>query len=267
MTLCLLVISVTNKVMAHEATATYLANEAILIENDGAKVLFDPFFHKTFGVYQPLLEHTKQAVFESKPPFNEINVIAISHAHADHFAADVVLEYLLRYPDTLLVAPEQAIVELQQLPGAENISKQLVSVKLDFNDPPKTLNIAGFIFEAVRIPHAGWPGRADIQNIVWRVTFKNNDSPVTIMHMGDADPNDDHYIPYKKHWQSRQTDTAFPPYWFYSSAEGEDILSDIINAKHSIGIHVPMDVPKQLKAMDKDYFSKPGESRKVVHQH
>jgi hypothetical protein len=57
----------------------------------------------------------------------------------------------------------------------------------------------------VRIPHAGWPGRADIENLVFRVTLKSQSESVTVMHMGDADDN--HYLPYKSHWQKRISDT------------------------------------------------------------
>jgi len=43
-----------HKELAHEkhATATYLANEAVLISVAEHKVLFDPFFHNDYGTYQ-----------------------------------------------------------------------------------------------------------------------------------------------------------------------------------------------------------------------
>jgi hypothetical protein len=35
-------------VMAHQASVTYVANEAVLITNGDKKVLFDPFFSSSF---------------------------------------------------------------------------------------------------------------------------------------------------------------------------------------------------------------------------
>ena len=70
------------------------------------------------------------------------------------------------------------------------------------------------MIDAVRIPHAGWPSRADIENLVFRVPLKNQGTSVTVMHLGDADPDADHYLQYKDHWQQRVSDTALPPYWF-----------------------------------------------------
>ncbi|MFT6990597.1 MAG: L-ascorbate metabolism protein UlaG (beta-lactamase superfamily) [Paraglaciecola sp.] len=253
--------------MAHQASIHYVANEAVLITNGDKKVLFDPFFHQAFGTYQLVPEDTKQAIFSGRPPFDNLTAIVISHAHGDHFAADEVLKYLLHYPNTQLIAPEQAVTELIALAGSDLILTQLNSVKLAFNQEPKTLEVAGLMIDAVRIPHAGWPGRANIENLVFRVTLKNQDSSVTVMHMGDADPDDDHYLPYKNHWQERVTDTALPPYWFYFTAEGRDILADILNIKKSIGIHVPIKIPTQLKSSGYDYFSKPGEMRNIDEYH
>jgi L-ascorbate metabolism protein UlaG (beta-lactamase superfamily) len=249
--------------LAHQTSVTYVANEAVLITNGNQKVLFDPFFHQAFGTYQLVPEDTKLAIFNGIPPFDNLTAIIISHAHGDHFAADDVLKYLQKYPNTQLIAPQQAVTELNALSGADQILPQVSSVKLAFNQGPKTLEVAGLVIDAVRIPHAGWPGRANIENLVFRVTLKNQGTSVTVMHMGDADPDDNHYLLYKDHWQKRVTDTALPPYWFYFSAEGRAILSDILNIKKSIGIHVPIEIPSQLKSSGEDYFSKPGESRLI----
>lgn len=254
-------------VMAHQASVTYVANEAVLITNGEKKVLFDPFFHQAFGTYQLVPEDTKHAIFSGAAPFDNLTAIVISHAHGDHFSAEDVLRYFQKHPKTQLIAPEQAVIELMELVGANQISAQVTSVKLAFSQAPKTLEVAGLVIDAVRIPHAGWPGRANVENLVFRVTLKNQDSSVTVMHMGDADPNDEHYLPYKDHWQKRISDTALPPYWFYSSAEGRDILTDILNVKKSIGIHVPIDIPNHLKSSNEDYFSKPGEMRNIDKSH
>ncbi|WP_299079784.1 MBL fold metallo-hydrolase [uncultured Paraglaciecola sp.] len=264
--LCLIACS-HSKVFAHQASATYVANEAVLIVNGNQKVLFDPFFHRDFGTYQLVPKETRQAIFDARPPFDNLDAIVISHAHDDHFSAEDVLKYLLKHSKTKLVAPQQAVNAIRLLNGAKAIESQLVSVNLVFDQPPQTLKVADLLIEAVRIPHAGWPARAEVENIVFRVTLKEQDNQVTVMHLGDADPDDEHYIKYKDHWHKRISNTAFPPYWFYLSAEGNDILSDILNVKQSVGIHVPTQVPNSLKSSGKDYFSRPGEKRIIKNSH
>ena len=117
------------------------------------------------------------------------------------------------------------------------------------------------IVEAVRIAHAGWPQRKNIQNIVFRVEIKDD---VTVMHLGDADPNSIHFSPYQKHWSSKITDTAFPPYWFYLSEQGKELIETTLNTKSSIGIHVPKKIPKNLVESDKVFFHLPGETAVVL---
>ena len=259
---------------AHQraASATYLGNEAILVTGLGGKVLFDPFFHTNFGIYQLVPDGIKQALIHGKAPYDNINAIVISHAHADHFAAQDVLSYLQTFAKTKLIAPKQAVDKVLALitdrKSAKQIGSQMHSIDLALGDAPLSVEVGMMTFEAVRIPHSGWPGRAEIENIVFRVTLANGSNGAsTVMHMGDADGNVQHYLPYKQHWQTRQTDMVFPPYWFYDSAQGNDILQEIINARQSAGVHVPVAAPSRLKNSAHDYFSRPGEQRKITHQH
>jgi L-ascorbate metabolism protein UlaG (beta-lactamase superfamily) len=262
----ILLIAVSLQGLAHDftATATYLGNEAIMIENAESKIVFDPFFHNGFNHYQLVPENIRQALFNNEPPYDDIDVIFISHAHGDHFAADDIFEYLTTHKKTKLVAPKQAIDKLIAIENSQIIKTQTIAIELKRGDQPKTIKLDNLLIEAVRIPHAGWPGRADVSNLVFRITLDNN---VTIMHMGDADPNDEHFKPYKDYWQKHHTNTAFPPYWFFTSEDGQIILDERINADKSIGIHVPIKVPFDLEMTGAAYFSKPSEQKNVGHKH
>jgi len=248
----------------YSATATYLGNEAVMIENGSNKIVFDPFFHNDYGTYQKVPDEIRKAMFLGVKPYDNIDVVFISHAHGDHFAAHDMVIYLQKHPDSRLVAPSQAIDKIKRVDDYQSIMKQVVSLDLKLGDEVKTINSGDLLIEVVRIPHAGWPGRADISNLVYRVTLAGN---VTIMHMGDADPNDLHFKPYKDHWQKTKTNAAFVPYWFFISESGPIILDERINTESSIGIHVPTKVPESLKISGEDYFSKPGEHKSVNHKH
>jgi hypothetical protein len=251
---------------AHDnsASATYLGNEGIMIVDGQSKILFDPFFHNGYNNYQLVPEDIRSAIFNNKPPYNNIDAIFISHAHGDHFAADDMLKYLKANPKSKLIAPEQAIKRILALENSQSVMKQVTAIKLEYKDQPRTIKMDNLLIEAVRIPHAGWPGRADVSNLVFRVTLNGS---VTVMHMGDADPDDIHFAPYKQYWLKNTTNTAFPPYWFFSSNDGPIILSDRINANEAVGIHVPVKVPDTLKMIGEEYFSKPGEHQSIGHKH
>ena len=133
---------------------------------------------------------------------------------------------------------------------------------MEAGDTAEAITIGEITAAAVRIPHAGWPApaRASIQNMVYRVTLGDG---ATVIHMGDADPRRQHFIPHKDHWAEQRTDTAFPPYWFLTSLQGRNILEDDMNVEKSIGIHVPLKIPADLKESGQDYFSVSGETREI----
>lgn len=248
---------------SHEAggEATYLGNEGVLVQAGASKVLFDPFFHNDYGTYQKVPDAIREQMFSGQPPFDDITAIVVSHAHGDHFDAGDLAQYLKRYPKVSLVAPIQAITRLRQDSPSAAMEAQLVAVALDFGSPPQVLEVGSLTIDVVRIPHAGWPQRRDVENLVFRVSFPEG---TTVMHLGDADPNDAHFAPHGNHWQARKTHTAFPPYWFYLSAAGTAIVDRRINASSSVGVHVPTQVPRPLQQSGRDFFSKPGESRQIV---
>ncbi len=238
--------------------AHYLGNEGVLVSTEHGKVLFDPFFHNAYGNYTLVPEDIRRQIFSGDEPYDEISVILVSHAHGDHFSAEDSLRYLKENEHTKLVGPTQAIDMIRSLEGAASVEPQLRAIDLQVGDAVIESKIGSILVESVRIPHAGWPGRKNVSNLVYRVTFGD---VLNVIHMGDADPNDLHFKPYKEHWEESESELAFPPYWFFTSRFGPAILDERINAVESIGVHVPVKIPEDLKQTGEDFFSDPGESR------
>lgn len=243
------------------ATARYIANEGVMISKGDTKILFDPLFRNSFGNYRLPSAASIEAMMAGAPPFDGIDVVFISHSHGDHFSSKDANAFLAGNLGATLVAPEQAVAAMKYVDNWEDaFETRVTSVALERGDAPAKFEFGSIAVSAVRIPHAGWPGRANVQNIVYRVTL---DDDVTVMHMGDADVNDEHYAPYKDHWMSKKTDTGFPPYWFFLMPGGEEILKDRLNIQHAVGVHVPVKVPTDLITTGKDFLSEPGETRPI----
>ena len=103
-----------------------------------------------------------------------------------------------------------------------------------------------------------------MQNIAFRVTLEDTS---TVVHLGDADARIVHFEQDEAFWDERQVDLALPPYWFFLSGDGREILEDHIYARHSIGIHVPAEFAKGPSAIPdeivgEDLFTQPGEGRR-----
>ncbi|PHR57686.1 MAG: hypothetical protein COA43_11765 [Robiginitomaculum sp.] len=247
--------------------ATYLANEAILISQGDVKVLFDPFFPTGFGTYLEVPSAMKAKIMAGAAPFDSVDAVFVSHVHPDHFDVSDMVKYMKAHPSVHLFISAQGVEMMQSemedgdAKADAEIFKRITGFALKYKDAPQSKTVGKIKVDVVRIPHAGWPSRADVSNLVFRVTLDNG---VTVMHMGDADADDTHFKPHNAHWQARNTDRAFPPYWFFGSEVGNTILTTRINAKASTGIHVPIKIPTGLSQSGYDYFSKPGESRVIL---
>ena len=258
----LIISALSSAAIAHDPSATYIANEGVLVTNGETKIMFDPLFSEGFNNYQTVPDDMRAKMMAGETPFDGIDAVFISHAHGDHFAAKEVANYLAAQPSVHLFAPKQAVDRLLLAvePDAD-IAGRIHAFKLKEGDPAQMETTGDIQAEAVRIPHSG--NRPTIENTVFRVTLNDD---ITVMHMGDADVDMKHYRPHKAHWNAKETDMAFPPYWMLTYQGGPEIL-DYMNIRDSVGTHVPIKVPNDLKRSRADYFSVPGETRAITKDH
>lgn len=257
---------------AGDSVAHYMANEGLMVVHGDTKVMFDPLYDQSYNNYLLLPEDMEAALFAGEAPYDGLDAIFISHYHGDHFTAADVLRFMQARTDVKLYAPTQAVDAIRAIaPGNDKtLFNRVHGVDLKYKDAPVTLEVGNLLIEAVRIPHSGWPtGRLDVSNIVWRVTL---DEATTIVHMGDADANDVHFALNPEFWQRNQPNMAFPPYWFFGSQSGLDILNRRVQANSNVGIHVPAAVPQdpRLRPAEMrgfDLFTIPGETRNIGSHH
>ncbi len=273
--LCLLL--TLNPATAHDSDsdsdseARYLANEGLMVTHGATKILFDPLFNESYGQYRLLPDAMRTALMNGDAPWDGVDAVFISHYHDDHFAPQDMFDYLHRNSTVLLFAPAQAVAALQDIAaGDDEVFDRVTAVYLDAGEAPQRFERAGLLIEVVRIPHSGWPDRRlDVENLAWRVTL--DDGP-TVLHLGDADTRDLHFASAANYWQQRQPDIAFPPYWYFLSTSGREVLTKRLQAAQAVGIHVPAAVPANADARedglrDVDLFTTPGETRGIRHSH
>lgn len=250
-----------------ESRVMYLANQGVLIEQAESKVLFDPLFDNAYGQYELVPDAIANDLLQGNPPFDSVDAVFVSHAHGDHFAADLMLGYLRAQEDVRLYAPVQAVSLLRERAGADaNALTRVIGIALDRGDEPARFEMAGLDIRAVRIPHSGWPTRrTDIENLAFHVRL---DSEKSVMHFGDSDAAPAHFAPYQALWSERATDLALPPYWFFLSNGGRQVLDEQIQPKLAIGTHVPTAMPDDPALREAEFdgvelFTEPGQSQPI----
>jgi L-ascorbate metabolism protein UlaG (beta-lactamase superfamily) len=243
----------------------YLANEGVMVTHNATKVLFDPLFSNDFGQYQMVPTAMRNAILAGDAPYDQVDAVFISHHHEDHFSAADILQLLRTQTGARLYAPAQAVAAIRRIAGADDgtVLDRLVGLDLNYGDTPVNIETDDLLVEAVHIPHSGWPtARTDVQNIAFRITLTDGG---TVLHLGDADPKLLHFANDREYWEGRSINLALPPYWFFASDGGNEILDDLLDVGHSIGIHVPdsfaapANRPAELAGFE--LFTTPGEVR------
>jgi len=104
----------------------YIVNEGFLVECAGQKIVIDGLFggFQSQWYYTPLdsaLEQMKTA----QPPFDSIDVIAVTHPHRDHFDAGIVAAHMQHNPRAVPVCPPQAAEVLAATEHYANIESRI----------------------------------------------------------------------------------------------------------------------------------------------
>ncbi len=174
---------------------TYIANEGFIIETTGAKIAIDALFNTIEEDWcdSPTPEMI-QSIQAAKPPFDGIDVIAVTHDHRDHFNAGLVATYLQRNTATKLICPLQVREALCSQKAYGNFSDRVF-----YFNPKKlqdtTILLMGLQWRILRLSHSPYmifdslSGKdtdihQDVVNLGFRVKFDD----LVIFHCGDSDP-------------------------------------------------------------------------------
>lgn len=244
-------------------TAEFLAHSAVMVESGSVKILFDPIFDKDYGSFQLVAQETQALMMSGQAPFDGVDAVFVSHAHGDHFAANLMIEYLLANPEVKLFVPQQALSKLEEDTRwdavlAARTHSDLIALNASLEDV-FDLDGESVAVTRLRLPHAGGARQAKVENIVYRVSLSPD---ATVMHLGDADPDENGLKAQAPLFSKKISDMAFVPVWFVGAAS-ELSVNSLLNAEHVIGVHVPKNIPESLVTSGTDYFSVPGERREI----
>lgn len=89
-----------------QTTITYVGNSGFLITVGDKKVLIDGIIKGIPPEYTPPAE-VRDLLHSYKPPFDDIDLILVSHAHDDHFDVNHVSAYLADNPKTVLISTQE----------------------------------------------------------------------------------------------------------------------------------------------------------------
>lgn len=236
-----------NKVKKVEVT--YIANEGFLIKVDDKIILIDALFgDKDYGFCNIPTQKTMNSILKNENCFEDIDLIATTHAHVDHFYAPFVIEHLMNNIKGQFISCKQSIDNLTKQDSYDKVKNRLIEITPD-NFGYKDTTINGIGLRVYRLAHGPYytedPKTGEKINrhqTVQNVGFLYNIDGIKIFHSGDS--NEDGIAEYEHFRLDKENiDIAFLGRGFIwkSDCQGSELVKNYINAKNIVLMHIHHD--------------------------
>lgn len=227
-------------------TVTYVGNTGYLIQCDGYKVAIDALLGGEKSEWYDLPTDSVVALMvAAQPPFDGIDVIAVTHWHDDHFTARIVADYLSRNARCELVCSPQVADKLAALPNFETFREQIRTVKAPA-DSVTSFSIDGIAAQILSSKHGAYfetdstGNRVDRHRNVQHLEFLFTIAGRTFLHVGDVGIQDrSQFQPLGLGRDS--IDIAFVQVWgcHEMMSFGEKLVRDCVLPKRIFFTHIP----------------------------
>ena len=220
----------------YKIDVTYIANAGFLIESSGKKVLIDALFKNGWNNYLTPADSIVSKIINQQAPFNQVNLMLITHNHEDHFNDSLVVAYLNNNSENILIAPPlvtNAILKNPALRKNENQIVELDKISREKND--KTIN--GIRIRSFFIQH---DSRPQIECVGFLIDING----IKVFHSGDF--NGSETVEFGKlELQKEQIDIALLNFYgFWSTKEERLFTEEYIHPKRITLTHIP---PAEIK--------------------
>ena len=91
--------------MNKPVTITFLANAGLLLQYDGHALLLDALQKSEATPFSPLPAALEGELFRGGTPLSDADALLFTHLHPDHFSAGLTLQYMERWPRSMLLLP------------------------------------------------------------------------------------------------------------------------------------------------------------------
>ncbi len=217
---------------AQELKITYIANEGVLLEAEGKKVLIDALFDDFYEDYLSPEANTIDKMMKSESPFTKVDLVLTTHIHRDHFEVTTTGDFLKNHKESVLLSSNQIKNELtSKYVDFKNIEGRVKSHERGVVTLQDEIN--GIKVNSFFIYHAGGERTRNIENMGFVVEIGGK----RVLHLGDSDMDISRFESLKL--AQYNIDIALVPYWYMTSDDGKIILDNELKAKQLIGIHYP----------------------------
>lgn len=234
---------------------TYVANEGVLLEADGVRVLIDALVRPNDLFYSVLPDPAREAIETAVPPWQGIDLVLVSHMHRDHFHAEAVGRHLARADGAWMVSSQEVVGLLQEhFADWAGIKDRVQGIAWDVGRQ-ETVTAGGAKVTFLGLSHGGGPV-ATVQNFGHVVEIGR----YKVFHGGDAVPSEENFA--GRGLEARGIDVALLPWWHIASDEALAVVQKHLAPRRIVLIHVApseegqVEIHRRARAPDAVMFRK-----------
>jgi len=240
-----------------QCSITYVANDGFLYETKTGKVLIDALFGGIKGNWcdQPD-DSISNLMINVIVPFNNIDVVLITHYHSDHFNGPMVINFLRNNKKSVLICPSQVDEALKKNPGYSDVIDRIHFLKSE-NQFDTLLAVNKINIRALKFYHGSFfetdsatGEKYDLHSNVENFGYIIDIDGFSLFHAGDGSFSDkSHFETY--HFGERDFDMVFLDRTFLLK-EGQEIMNSLIHSKDLVFMHIEPARGEYYKSIIKD---------------
>ncbi len=203
---------------AQQVRVTYLANEGVLVEAGGTRVLIDALFRDSMDPYARYPGDVQGKLETGQKPYDGIQLALATHFHLDHWDAGAVTRFLRSNPQALFASTEQGTA---MIPSAlRDRTRNLWPAGAE----PSHLEAGGARVTAFPLKHGS------TQNLGYRLELAGK----SVAHLGDADPSEENF---RRLTTARGVDVAMVPFWWLLDPKALAFLRTTWKPRNAVALH------------------------------
>lgn len=209
---------------------TYVGNSGFLINIGDKKILIDALFKGFKGDYI-LPQKNQDKLTLAEAPFDDVDLILVTHAHGDHINPDMVRQHLKNNPKAIFASTQQMV----------KVLNGFTDRCIGFNptkEKPESKVINGISIETFYLPHGA---NSKIINIGFLVSVNGT----TFFQTGDADFEQFTFEQFRAlKLPERKIDLLFiQHYYLIGDSLNTKFVNEGIGGKYIIPIHYHFTTP------------------------
>lgn len=224
----------------------YIANAGVLININSKKVVIDGLNNANYQLYKGTPIEISEKIIGGIPPFDNIDVMLITHNHSDHFDMESVAKFLQKNSDTVVVSNHDVISTIRShISGIEET--RLIGILPKYQCEER-IQVKGIDIVAFSLVHDG-KENAEVNNLAFLI-----DSSKKVLHLGDGAAIKENYE--GLNLQKYKIDLLIANFPYVSVPSARKIIMDYIKPRKIAVVHLPYEERDRfgwIKAAKKSY--------------